>query len=94
MPLLMTVSTWTVANANWIGPLLLAATTVGLIFMGTTPSKRAAGCLVQACIFVALMKANMPSERRGDVGQFVKAVHQRLDDRLAQRLEASLADAR
>ena len=81
------IATWTLANANWVGACLLAATTVGLILMGTTTAKRAGGCLVQGCIFVALMKANMPQERKTDVGQFVEAIGRQTEQRIAAKYE-------
>ena len=81
------VSAWTLANANWVGAALLVATTVGLILMGTTTAKRAGGCLVQGCIFIALMKANMPAERKTDGGQFVDAMTKTHGERLAVIIE-------
>ena len=86
------ISTWVIANANWLGLILFAATAIALILMGTTPMKRAGGCLVQACIVIAVLKANLPGEKpTTDVGRFSAAVHQRLEDRLAERIEVQLA---
>jgi len=70
------------------------ATCAALVRKGNSPEVRLKLCGLQTVFVAAALLLAIPKQPETDVGRFTAAIQKRLDDRLAQRLEVNLADAR